>query len=112
MDIEKFRLFCLSLPGTTEGMKWDHLCFMIEEKIFVIARLESDHSFVIKCNPEEFNELIQRRGISQAPHMAKGKWINIAGFDVFREEELRERISHSRALVLAGLPKKVQQKYR
>ena len=54
MDVETFREYCLSLPGTTEGMKWDHLCFMIEEKIFVIIALDDGNRCRIEiCNSKK-----------------------------------------------------------
>lgn len=110
MDIESFRDFCLSLPGTTEGMKWEHLCFMVEEKIFVIVDLDT-RGFCIKCTPEEFDELAARDGIKQAPHFAKKQWIFVDSLEVFNSRELKQRIERSRELVLAKLPKKIQAKY-
>lgn len=112
MDIETFREYCLSLPGTTEGMKWDHLCFMIEEKIFVIVAIDKGNSFSTKCTPEEFEELTARDGIQQAYHMAKKQWVQIADLEVLNTQELKNRVETSRALVLAKLPKKVQEKYK
>lgn len=111
MDIETFREFCLSLPGTTEGMKWDHLCFMVAEKLFVIVDIDAGNSFSIKCRPEDFDELTARRGIRQAPHMAKKQWVLVESPEVFGDEELKERIATSRALVLAKLPRRVQAQY-
>lgn len=110
MDIETFREFCLSLKGTTEGMKWEHLCFMIEEKLFVIASLEDGH-LSIKCDPDDFDELVARPGIQQARHMAKRQWVTLTGLDVMPAKELRDRVSISRALVLSKLSKKIQAKY-
>lgn len=110
MDIESFRDFCLSLPGATEGMKWEHLCFMIEEKIFVIVDLEQ-HSFCLKCDAEDFEELAARDGVKQAPHFAKKQWIFVESLDVFGAQELQKLVAQSRALVLAKLPKKTQAKY-
>jgi len=71
MDIEMFRDYCLSLAGTTEEVKWeDNLCFMVERKIFVMSSLGTG-SLAMKCNPEEFEELVARDGIKQG--MAFGK---------------------------------------
>lgn len=112
MDVETFREYCLSLPGTTEGMKWDHLCFMIEDKIFVIIAIDEGNRFSTKCTPEEFDELTARDGIEQAYHMAKKQWVQIANLEVLNDMELKKRIITSRALVLAKLPKKVQEKYK
>ncbi|MES2419475.1 MAG: MmcQ/YjbR family DNA-binding protein [Bacteroidota bacterium] len=111
MDIESFRVYCLSLPGTTEGMKWEHLCFMIEEKIFVIIAIDEGNSFSTKCSPEDFDELAARDGIKQASHMAKRQWVQIENLEVLSDNELKERIKASRALVLSKLPKKIQEKY-
>jgi predicted DNA-binding protein (MmcQ/YjbR family) len=111
MDIESFRSYCLSLPGTTEGMKWEHLCFMIEEKIFVIIAIDAGNGFSTKCTPEEFEELTARHGIKQAPHMAKKQWVYIEDLGVLNTQELKQRVATSRALVLSKLPKKLQLKY-
>ncbi|WP_256007568.1 MmcQ/YjbR family DNA-binding protein [Pedobacter deserti] len=110
MDIETFRDHCLALPGTTEGMKWDHLCFMLEEKIFVLVLLEDGH-FCMKCNPEEFDALAARPGIRQAPHFARRQWIEVEGLEVMPDQELLKRVKESRELVLIKLSKKLQQKY-
>lgn len=111
MDIEMFREYCLSLPGTTEEVKWgDNLCFMIEKKIFVISSLDNG-TVALKCNPEEFEELIARDGISQAYHMAKGQWIGLADLDVLPVAEFKMRIAASRKLVWSKLPKKIREKY-
>ena len=75
MDIEMFRHYCLSLPGTTEDVKWEeNLCFLIENKIYVIYSLTKG-SFAIKCDVEEFQELVSRDGINQAYHTATGRQI-------------------------------------
>ncbi|WP_442590464.1 MmcQ/YjbR family DNA-binding protein [Pedobacter sp. AW31-3R] len=111
MDIEMFRDYCLSLPGTTEDLKWgDNLCFLVEEKIYVMASLDSG-SLVFKCDPEEFEELTARDGVKQAGHMAKGQWVALMDFDVLPVKELQKRIAGSRSLVLKKLPKKIQEKY-
>lgn len=110
MDIESLRDYCLSLNGSTEGMKWDHLCFMIEEKIFVLASLEDGH-LCMKCDPEDFDELTARHGIKQAPHFARRQWIVLESIDAMPPAELQSRIAESRKLVLSKLPKKTQAKY-
>jgi predicted DNA-binding protein (MmcQ/YjbR family) len=111
MDIETFREFCLSLPGTTEGMKWEHLCFMVDEKIFVIIAIDEGNSFSTKCTSEEFDELTARHGIKQAPHMAKKQWVYIENLEVLNNQELMERVRTSRALVIAKFSKKKQELY-
>lgn len=110
MDIETFRDYCLSLKGTTEGMKWEHLCFMVEEKIFVLASLE-DGRLCLKCDPEDFEGLAARNGIQQAPHFARRQWIAVDNLEVMPDQELMERVADSRRLVLSKLSKKLQEKY-
>ena len=111
MDIERIRDYCLSLPGTTEEIKWgDNLCFMIESKIFIICSLDAG-TIALKCDPEEFEELTARDGIQQAWHMAKGQWIGLLDMEVLPDSELKRRIAGSRALILKKLPKKIREKY-
>ncbi|WP_432708506.1 MmcQ/YjbR family DNA-binding protein [Pedobacter sp.] len=111
MDIESFREYCLNLPGTTEGMKWgEHLCFMIEEKIYVIVSLD-DGNVSFKIDPENFDELVARDGIAQAAHFAKKQWVTIDSLDVLSDGELGELIAASRVLVIRKLPKKIQALY-
>lgn len=111
MNIESFREYCLSLPGTTEEMKWGVLCFMVEKKIFVITAIDEGNRFSLKCNPEEFDELTARDGIAQAYHLAKRHWIQVENFDAMSREEIKQRVQESRKLVLQKLPKNVQAKY-
>lgn len=112
MDIEALRDYCLNLAGTTEDVKWeDHLCFSIENKMYVMGSLEPPHGFSIKIDPDEFDELIARNGIKQPPYLAKRHWIYVENLEVLSDIELKQRIADSRALVLSKLTKKVQEKY-
>ena len=111
MDIEMFRTFCLSLPGTTEDLKWgQHLCFLVHEKIYVITSLD-DGTLTFKCDPEDFNELVARDGIGQAAHFAKSQWVTLVDVEVMPDGELKKWVSWSRELVIAKLPKKYQAQY-
>ncbi|MCX2482742.1 MmcQ/YjbR family DNA-binding protein [Pedobacter sp. MR2016-24] len=111
MDIEILREYCLSLPGTEEDLKWgENLCFMVEQKIYVLASLDTG-TLTFKCDPEEFEELTARDGIQQASHFAKTQWITLMDYDVMADGELKKRIAASRSSVIAKLPKKIQEKY-
>ncbi|MCD0489099.1 MmcQ/YjbR family DNA-binding protein [Pedobacter sp. MC2016-14] len=111
MDVEMLRDYCLSLPGSTEELKWaEHLCFMIHEKIYVIHSLDEGR-ISFKCDPEDFEALTARDGITQAAHFAKGQWVSIVSTEVLPAPELKALILKSRELVLAKLPKKIQQLY-
>jgi len=111
MDVEMFREYCLSLAGTTEDIKWgDNLCFLVENKIYVMHSLDSG-TLSMKCNPDDFEELAARDGLGQAFHLAKGQWIGLDNLEVMPAKELKARIAESRALVIAKLPKKLREKY-
>jgi|SRR5690606_24537264 len=113
MDIESFREWCLTFPGTTEGIKWeDHLCFMVAEKIFVLMDIQAPHSFALKVDPNDFDQLVSRDGIKQAYHMARGQWVGIDSLQVLDRDELQKMVGQSRSLVLSKLPKKIQAKYQ
>jgi len=83
---------------------------MIEEKIFVLVSL-NDGALCFKCDPDDFDELVARHGVSQAPHFARRQWIAIESLEVLPDTELKERIASSRALVLKKLSKKIQAQY-
>ena len=75
MEMDEIREYCLSLKGTTEGMKWgEHLCFMVGEKIYAVFGLDQtpvNASF--KVSDEEFEEMALRVGMKPAPYFAKNK---------------------------------------
>lgn len=110
MEVEDFQNICLSLPGVTEDLKWDHnLCFCVKEKIFCMVDLDVyPHSFGIKVSAEEFESLIERDGIKQAPYMAKNSWIKIDTKSQFDRSELKSLILASYQLIKSKLPKRVQ----
>jgi predicted DNA-binding protein (MmcQ/YjbR family) len=111
MNAENLRTFCLSLPHVTEDIKWGHdLCFLIAEKMFTVTGLESaeGHNVAFKCTPERFAELIEIEGIIPAPYMARNHWVSLRRPDALRDAEIKELIRTSYELVVAKLPKRVQ----
>ena len=110
MDIDSIRNYCLSFPHATEDIQWgDDLLFRIAGKIFAGTGLNptSEHRLSLKCAPEKFAELIERKGIMPAPYTARYHWVSVE-FDALEEPELKELIKHSCELVLAKLPKKAR----
>ena len=110
MNIEKLRKFCLSMPGTTEDIKWGaDLCFCVGEKMFCVTGADSSSGGVsIKCTPEKFDELIEREGIDPAAYVGRYKWVHIADLDAVTPNELRDLIAQSYRLVFDKLPPKVK----
>lgn len=109
MDIEHIRAFCLSLPGTTEGIKWDHhLCFMVGEKIYVITDLDHDKGISLKVTPDEFDELVATDGIIPTPYMARNKWVKILYPERLSPQEWEHFITQSYQIIKSKLPKRLQ----
>src|SRR6266478_9248554 len=110
MNTETLRTFCLSLPQVTEDIKWGHdLCFLIAEKMFTVASLDSDdHCVSFKCTPEKFAELIEMEGIIPAPYMARNHWVAMVEIHALRQAEVKELIHNSYQLVFGRLSKRLQ----
>ncbi len=109
MTIEKLTEYCLSFPGTHEGIKWEeNLCFMVAEKIFCITGLTDTSGVSFKVTEEDFDELCEREGIMQAPHFARRKWVSVTRRNALRPKEWEHYLAASYELVKSGLPKKIQ----
>jgi predicted DNA-binding protein (MmcQ/YjbR family) len=110
MNIEQLRKFCLSFPGATEDIKWGaDLCFCVGEKMFCVTGADSVQSGLsIKCTPDKFDELIERKGIDPAAYVGRYKWVRIEDLDAVSPSELKDLISTSYKLVREKLPKKLR----
>jgi predicted DNA-binding protein (MmcQ/YjbR family) len=77
-DAEWLRKLCLSLPDATENLQWgENLCFKVRGKIFAIVDLSEGNltPITLKSTPDQFHELLEIEGISQAPYVGRYKWI-------------------------------------
>jgi len=111
MRLSALREFALALPQTTWVKQWGEcLVFKVAGKMFLIIALDAEiiEGVVFKCAPEEFDELTDIDGITQAPYCAKRHWVRVADLEALTGSELKRRIRHSYDLVVAKLPKKVQ----
>ncbi len=111
MRLEILRQFALSLPHTTWVKQWGEcLVFKVAGKMFLILVLEAGtvDGVVFKCAPDEFDELTEIDGITQAPYCAKRHWVRVSDLLALPEAELERRIRRSYDLVVAKLPKKTQ----
>ncbi len=110
MDIENLRNLCLSLPGTSEGIKYgDQLCFMVLGKVFCSSNLKNLDRANFKVADEEFEELCEREGIIPAPYGgAKFKWVQVTDFDHLTDTEWAQYLRKAYDLVKAKLTKKEQ----
>ena len=106
MNLDKLREMCLSFPGATEGIKWeDHICFMVAEKMFCITSEAGGAS--LKVTPDDFDELIERDGITPQAYMAHNKWVNISDFKKLKDKEWNQYVTGSYELITSKLTKKV-----
>ncbi len=110
MDIEKLRDFCLSLPGTSEGIKYgDQLCFTVAGKVFCSSQIKNLDKIAFKVREEEFEEMCDRVGIRAAPYGgAKFHCIQVTAFDYLEEQDWKHYLRQAYELAKAKLPKKVQ----
>ena len=84
MNIESFRRHCLEKPGVTEETPFgpDTLVFKVAGKMFALADLNNFESVNLKCD------------------LMDGS---------VRDALVRDLLDHSYALVVASLPRKVQE---
>ena len=112
MDIEFFRNYCLSKPGTSEDTPFDEntLCFRVGNKIFALVDIDAFESVNLKCDPEKAIELRELHpAISPGYHMNKKHWNTVRFNEGIPDPLILELIDHSYKLIFNSLPKKVQQ---
>lgn len=110
MHLEKFRNYCLSLPGAEEGFPFGEntLVFTVGGKMFALTDIGFFESINLKADPE--NAIDQReRYASVKPgfHMNKKHWNTIEIDGSIPDKLILEWTKDSYDLVVKGLPKKV-----
>ena len=112
MNIEEFRVYCLSKKYVTESFPFDEqtLVFKVANKMFALSGLEHKPSTVnLKCNPERAIELRDEfSDIIPGFHMSKKHWNTITIEGGISNNLILELIDHSYELVVKGLTKKLQ----
>lgn len=110
MDIEWVRRYCMSMPHATETVQWGaNLVFKICGKVFAVLALEPAKVWLsLKCQREEFVELVERPGVVQAPYFARNQWVALESEDALTAAEIKRLVRASYNLVLEKLPKKAR----
>ena len=110
MNIEDIRTYALNKLGSSEGLKWgENLCFMVNEKIFLVLGLdEHPTTSAFKVSEEDFNTLIERDDIKQAPYFAKNQWVKITDLENLSPKEWENYIDNAYLLVAKKLTQKAQ----
>ncbi|MCC5929936.1 MAG: MmcQ/YjbR family DNA-binding protein [Cyclobacteriaceae bacterium] len=109
MNIEDFRLYCLSKKGVTEELPFDDntLVFKVMGKIFAIADIEDFESFNVKCDPKIAVELREKHlEVTPGYHMNKKHWNTVNTHGSIPDALLQQWIDHSYDLVVAKLSHK------
>lgn len=115
MDIEQFRIYCLSLPLTEEKTPFagffpdanDILVFYIGGKIFCYFAMDRFDKCTLKCTTERIAELKERYQAVGAPfNMTPKHWISIEFNADLPDALLLDLVKSSYTIVLDKLPKK------
>src|SRR5207245_9330241 len=114
MDVQSFREYCLSKPGTRESTPFgeDVLVFKVAGKMFALAALDEVPATVnLKCDPDLALDLRdQYEQVRPGYHMNKKHWNTVEIESGIPEAELRRMIEHSYEMVMKSLPKKARAK--
>lgn len=97
MDIEAFREFCLSLPGSSEKMPFQAfrgaqsiLAFYVGGKIFCFFDIDTFDACTVKCGPDIIDELKAAYNAVGAPYNLNPRhWISIRFNDDMPDKEIR-----------------------
>lgn len=109
MDIDWLRTICLSLPVTSEEIKWGNdLCFLVVDKMFCVTSLEPPFKVAFKVTDEEFETLSVSPGFIPAPYMARAKWVMVNNASTLNKKQWEQYIKQSYDLVKAKLTRKVR----
>lgn len=97
--------YCQSLPAVTTEKKWDNeLRFFVGEKLFCMISLDPPHRVSFKCTPNQYHQLIAKRGIVPAPHLARYHWVQLQREDIMPAPELEHFLHDAYDLILGSLP--------
>lgn len=111
MNIEELRVFCLSLPHTTDGFPFDEdtLVFKVAGKMFCLASLKESDRINLKCDPELASQLREQYPcVLPGYHMNKKMWNTVILDGSVARKTLEQWILHSYKQVVSGLPRKTQ----
>lgn len=111
MFLEELRTYCLAKPGVTEHFPFDNrtLVFKVMNKMFALCDVEDFASVNLKCDPERAIDLRERYdAVKPGYHMNKQHWNTVSINSDVPDNMLFELTDHSYDLIVASLPKKVQ----
>ncbi|MEQ9426476.1 MAG: MmcQ/YjbR family DNA-binding protein [Cyclobacteriaceae bacterium] len=111
MNIEEFRNYCITKPGTTEEFPFgpQTLVFKVMGKMFALTDVDSYGFINLKCDPDKTIDLREQfDGITPGYHMNKKLWNSVSTDGTIGNKLMFELIDHSYDLIVASLPKKLK----
>jgi predicted DNA-binding protein (MmcQ/YjbR family) len=113
MTRKDYDAFCASLPHATHVVQWgDASVWKIGGKVFAIGGWSDEREFAVtfKCSEMSFAILKELPGARPAPYLASRGLSWIQRFDArsLSDDDLRQYVRQSYAMILAALPKKTQ----
>ena len=112
MDIEAYRIYCLSKPGTTESLPFDNqtLVFKVADKMFALTDVDLFTSINLKCDPEVAAQLREQHdAVQPGYHMSKKHWNTILMDGSVSDQLVKQWTDDSYQLVVNKLPKRLQE---
>lgn len=113
MNIEDFRLYCLSKKGVTEEFPFGEttLVFKVMGKMFALTNLDGPFSINLKCDPEQAVALREQYpAVTPGYHMNKKHWNTVLVDASLSNKLIQEWTDHSYDLVVSQLPKSLKNK--
>jgi predicted DNA-binding protein (MmcQ/YjbR family) len=113
MTRSDYDAFCAGLAHATHVVQWgDASVWKIGGKVFAIGGWSSAPEFAVsfKCSEASFAILGELPGLRPAPYLASRglSWVQRIDSRSLGDDDLKEYMRRSYALVLAGLPKRAQ----
>lgn len=107
MDSKALLAYCLGRPGALEDYPFGPEVIVIKvfSKMFALfSRRNNQENVAVKCDPD-FAELLhlQYTGVTPGYHLNKRHWNTVLLDGSVPEEEIRQMIDHSYALVVKSL---------
>jgi len=115
MNIEDFRHHCLTKKEVTEEFPFDKqtLVYKVAGKMFALTDIETFESINLKCDPEMGAILRdQYEAVLPGYHMNKKHWITVLTKGGIPDKLILQWIDDSYTLVVATLPKSLQEKLK
>lgn len=111
MNIESFRIFCLSQKGVTEEFPFNEntLVFKVMGKMFALTDIDTFESINLKCEPEVGVQLREQySSVLPGFHMNKKHWITVLIDGSISDILIKEWINNSYHLVATSLTKSLK----